>query len=765
MNASRRSSFRNVAAQVAAGFLLAVTALPAWAQVTPEEERSEGAREELAIAASPTAANRDRYQLPAVRVEQGPVIDGVLDDEVWRVAVLIDELIQQEPDEGAAATETTEVRVLYDGSSLFLGVNAYDSNPNAVLATEMRRDGDRIFEEDNFQVILDTFMDSRSAYMFVVSPAGAQLDQQVADEGGRDRRASASGINRDWDGVWSVATSLTSDGWIAEIEIPMVTLRFPDRDPQSWGINLMRNIGRKNEQAFWAPIPKPFGLTRVSLAGSLTDLESLNRGRDLRIKPYVTGGGRSELQSGITDNSTQSEVGLDVKYGVTAGLNLDVTVNTDFAQAEVDNEQVNLTRFPLFFPEKREFFLENSGQFAVGTTNSTGRIAALFFSRRIGISESRSQVPILGGARLTGKVGQNNIAIMDLQTGDVGDQSGENFLVARYSRDIGDRSKIGGMVINKEASRGGHYNRTYAADMTLSITPSLTVEGFLAGTSTPGFTDEQFAGHFRAGWLDQSWRIYTEYTDLGDNFNPEVGFVPRVGIKRSKFHFEGNPRPERWGIRMMEPMVNVEYLTDQTGRLVTRRNHQMVRTLFDSGAAINITVNRQFERLDEPFQVVPDVVIDPGEYTFWNLSLMFNSNPARKLFYGLRYSPQAFYDGDRTDWSLNAGLRVTDQLATIARLSRNDVSLPAGDFTADLASFQLDYALSPTMSLRSITQYNSSSEQWSTSGRFRYIYRPGSDIYIVYDEVRRDDAIPVSPWVEQFRERQLIIKMTYLLSM
>ena len=721
----------------------------------------------IAISATPGLAQEswELYQIGAVRVDRGPEIDGVLDEQVWQAASVIRDFIQQEPNEGAPATESTEVRVLYDGGTLYLGIEAFDSNPDGIIATEMRRDGDRILEEDNFQIILDTFMDSRSAYMFVISPAGAQLDQQVSDEGGRDRRASVSAVNRDWDGVWSVSARPTPEGWIAEVAIPMVTLRFPESDPQSWGINLMRNISRKNEQAFWAPIPKPFGLTRVSLAGSLTDLESLNRGRDLRIKPFVTGGGRRQLQSGINDNSAEGDFGVDVKYGITAGLNLDVTVNTDFAQAEVDNEQVNLTRFALFFPEKREFFLENSGQFAVGTVNSTGRIASLFFSRRIGISDSREQVPILGGARLTGKIGQNNIAIMDLQTDDLGDIPGENFLVARYSRDLFGQSQIGGLFINKEARRGGRYNRTYAADMNLSITPSLTVDGFLAGTSSPGFSDEELAGHIRVGWLDQSWRIYSEYTDLGDNFNPEVGFVPRVGIKRSKFHFEGNPRPQRWGIRMMEPMWNVEYLTDQTGRLVTRRFHHMVRTVFDSGASFNIMYNRWFERLDEPFRVTSDVSVDPGDYQFWDMTLQFSSNPSRRLFSSVSYGPQTFYDGDRTDASVRVGLRVTDQLATSASFSRSDVKLPAGDFVADIGSLQVDYAFSPRMSLRSITQYNSAADQWSTSARFRYIYRPGSDIYIVYDEVRRDDAIQLSPFLEQFRDRRLIVKMTYLLSM
>ncbi len=705
------------------------------------------------------------YQVGAVRTVEAPDVDGLLDDPAWERASVITDFIQQEPDEGAPATERTEVRVLYDGASLYLGVHAFDSQPGGVLATELRRDGDRILEEDNLQIIIDTFMDQRSAYMFVVSPAGAQLDQQVADEGGRDRRASASAVNRDWDGVWSLEARRTPDGWVAEIEIPMVTLRFPDADPQSWGINLMRNISRKNEQAYWAPIPKPFTLTRVSLAGSLTDLGTLDRGRDLRIKPFVTGGGRSTLESGISDRTAQSDIGLDVKYGITAGLNLDVTVNTDFAQAEVDNEQVNLTRFALFYPEKREFFLENSGQFSVGSTNSTGRIADLFFSRRIGISASRQQVPILGGARLTGKIGQNNIAIMDLQTDDAFGESGENFLVARYSRDMMERSRIGGLVINKQASSGGRYNRTYAADLIWSPIPALTVDAFVAGTETTGMSEDQMAGHIRAGWLDESWRIYTEHTDLGSNFNPEVGFVPRVGIRRSKFHFEGNPRPERWGIRMMEPMWNVEHIADQSGRLMTRRYHHMVGTRFDSGAFLNLRYDRWFERLDEPFRVANNVTIDEGNYKFWTLAVSFNSNPSRRFFYGFNYSPQTFYDGDRFDWSVNGGLRVTNQLATSARFSRNDADLPAGSFVADIGSFQLDYALSPNMSLRSISQYNSATEQWSTSARLRYIYRPGSDIYIVYDEVRRDDAIRVSPWVEEFRDRQLIIKMTYLLSM
>jgi hypothetical protein len=736
------------------------------------------------LAAAPSAAQQQDHQhggaareIAAVRVESGPIIDGVLNEAVWQSATLIDQFTQQEPAEGEPASERTEVRVLYDESTLYFGVRAYDALPDALIATEMRRDSDRLLEEDNVQIILDTFRDFRSGYMFVTTPLGAKLDQQIFEEGEGGRRGQSSNINREWDGVWHVSTQVLPDGWAAEIAIPMVTLRFPAADAQVWGINIMRNIRRKNEQVFWAPIPKAYGLTRVSLAGTLTDLRALDRGRDLRFKPSFVGGGRRVLSLGETDNTIQRDVALDLKYGITAGLNLDVTVNTDFAQAEVDDERVNLTRFPLFFPEKREFFLENSGQFSVGATASLDRPAELFFSRRVGIdSETGARVPILGGARLTGKLGKNNIAVMDLQTDDFDVPGGvtlpgENFLVARYSRDVLTRSKIGAIFVNKDATSGGRYNRTFGADMTLALTPSLTVQGFVAKTSTPELDGDDVGGHLRAAFLDQRWNIYGEHTNLQDNFNAEVGYVPRVGIKTTKFHLERNPRPGRFGIRVLEPMHNTTYTTDQSNRLLSRRFHNMVGTRFENGAYLNVFFNHYFERLDEPFRVARvtengqtrNVTIDPGKYSFGEVSLMFNSNPARRVYYTLQYSPQQFYDGDRTDMSTRLGVRVSSRLATEAGISRNDVNLPAGAFKADVGSVRIDLAISPSMTLRTLTQYNSSTDQWSTSGRFNWTYRPGSDIYIVYDDVRRD--IPGQPpGLDDFADKQLIIKFTYLLS-
>ena len=771
MNISRRRSFRCGTAAFTACLVSAVLAFPAWAQVTPEEERPEGAPGEPVAAAPAASTNRERYQFPSVRVERAPTVNGILDEEVWARAALIDEFVQQEPTEGAPGTERTEVRVLNDGANLYVGVLAFDSSPEDVVATEMRRDGSQILNEDSFQIILDTFMDSRSAYMFVVSPLGAMLDQQVFQEGEGGRRGLSSNINLEWDGVWDASARRTPEGWTAEIRIPMVTLRFPSSSRQSWGINFMRTIPHLNEVLFWAPIPRAYGLTRVSLAGTLNGLEDLNRGRDLRIKPYMAAGGEEELSEGDWSRSSTADVGLDLKYGITPSLNLDLTVNTDFAQAEADNEQVNLTRFPLFFPEKRDFFLENAGQFNVGTTGS-GQRANLFFTRRIGIDASGGQVPILGGARLTGKVGQNNIAVMDIQTDDAFGNPGENFLVARYSRDILGRSKVGGIVVNRQASSGGDYNRTFAADATFALGSSLSVNGFLAQTESPGIFSEDRAAYFRAHYLTQAWDIYLDHVDLGNNFNAEAGFVPRVGVRSTKFHVNRTPRPGKWGIRVMTPMVHIVYTTDQTGLLVYRELHHMIRFTFENSANLTFIYNKNFERLgiDEGFAVSGAEII-PGEYDYYWANMAFSSNPSRRISYGVAFQPQGYYGGDRKDVALNLGARITSQFSLGAEFRRSDVdNLPSGGgFVTELGVLRVDYTFSPTLSVRTLSQYNSTSEQWSTSARLRYIYRPGSDIYVVYDEVRRDvNGVPlggVPLGTELFRDRRLIIKATFLLSL
>ena len=706
-------------------------------------------------------------EVGAQRVTEAPVIDGVLDEDVWTLAPSISDFVQQEPSLGFPATEKTQVKFLYDDDALYLGVRAFDSDVDGVVSSEMRRDSDRILDEDYFALILDTFKDSRSGYMFVVSPLGAKLEQQVFEEGEGGRPGWPSpNINRNWDGVWEAGTRITEEGWTAEIAIPMVTIRFPEVDQQVWGANFKRNIRRKNEQVYWSAIPQAYDLTRVSLAGNIVGMEDLSRGMDLRVKPFLVAGGSRKQTLAQTENSSHGDLGLDLKYGVTAGLNLDVTVNTDFAQAEVDDERINLTRFPLFFPEKREFFLENAGQFNIGAVSIVGRTADLFFSRRIGLTPTGDQVPILGGARLTGKIGRNNIALMDIQTDEAFGKKGDNFFVARYSRDIMGRSKIGGMVINKETIGAAHYNRTVAADMTLVPQENLTIQGFLSKTETPGMAGKDLGSSLHVAYLDRNWNIYGSYLDLGENFNPEVGFVPRNGIRTSKVHFEPTPRPGKLGIRILQPMINLTHTTDQNNRLVTRRIHYMVGMGFESGATATVMYNAQFERLDKPFAVQKDVVIPVGDYDFGDWRFMYRTDPSRKVYSTITYSPQTFFDGTRTDVDLSLGIRLGNRLSTEGQFVQNKVDLPAGDFTLRVGALKVDYALSPVMTLRTITQYNSLTKQWSTSARFNYIYRPGSDIYIVFDELSQD-------WYSrdhglgtglESRNRRILLKFTYLLS-
>ena len=700
---------------------------------------------------------REGYLIDAHHTDVAPEIDGVLDEQAWAESTIVDSFTQQEPSNGQPATERTEVRLLYDAERLYVGVHAFDSDPGGVIATEMRRDSPRILDEDNFQIILDTFRDSRSGYMFVTNPLGAKLEQQIFEEGGGSARGSSSNINRNWDGVWMSAARRTDDGWVVEIAIPIVTVRSPAVDVQEWGLNFMRSIRRKNEQVYWAPIPKPYGLTQVSLAGTVAGMRGLNRGLDLRIKPFAIAGGKSDRTGTTTLNRGLRDVGLDMKYGVGSGLTLDLTLNTDFAQAEVDEQQVNLTRFPLFFPEKRDFFLENSGQFTIAT-QGTDRQMDLFFSRRVGLSDSGQEIPIIGGARMTGKMQGHNIAVMDIQTDNVFGRPGENFFVGRYSRDVSGRSKVGGLIINKESVDSSRFNRTVVADALVAPTQSFSLHTFFAQSASPGVTDGQQAFHSRALFLNRQWQTFAEFTDIEDNFNNEVGFVPRKGIRTTKLHLERNPRPGGL-IRVMEPMINVTYTTDQKNQLLTRRIHHMVGTRFQNGAYLNVIYNRWLDRLDEPFQIQTDVTIPTGVYRFHELQLSFSSNPARRLYQRLSYSPQTFYDGTRSDIDGAIGFRATSQASAEISLARSDVDLPWGAFKVNLAILRFDYAMSPRMTLRTLSQYNSSTRQLSTSVRYNFVYRPGSDVYVVYDDLQGKTANR-----PEVRNRQVIVKMTYLLS-
>ena len=482
--------------------------------------------------------HRERYSIPAVRVDQPPKIDGVLDDEVWKKAPLIDEFTQQEPREGAAASERTEVRVLYDGKTCYIGVHAFDAQPSAIVATEMRRDSDRLLDEDNFQVILDTFNDSRNGYMFVTTPLGAKLEQQISEEGEGNTRGSASSTptsTRTGTASGTSPPAITDDGWTAEIAIPLATLRFADGAEQTWGINFMRNIRRKNEQVFWAPIPKAVqpharqpGRQRSSGCSRSTTASTSSSSRT------SSSGVRDDAATSAALQTTSflHDVGVDVKYGVTGGLNLDLTYNTDFAQVEVDEQQVNLTRFSLFFPEKRDFFLENAGQFKMGTGGtftSTTVETDLFFSRRIGLSDTGRRFRSSAARGSPGKAGRHNIGVLDIQTDSAFGRPGDNFLVARYSSDVlSARASARSSSTRRRWAATRTTTASIGADANLVLGKNLQVNSYVAKTDTPGRDGSDMAFFGRVAYRDPAWNVWLNYLDVQDNFNDEVGFVQRT---------------------------------------------------------------------------------------------------------------------------------------------------------------------------------------------------------------------------------------------
>jgi hypothetical protein len=739
-------------------------ALFATSSAFAQEHVHEPAPTSKASPAQPIPARGERPSAIAIKTTEPVKMDGVLDEAAWATAPVIDQFVQQEPQEGQPATDRTEVRVLYNTGHLYIGVKAYSTLP--VTATEMRRDADRLFDEDNFQVILDTFHDSRNGYMFVTTPLGAKLEQQIFDEGeGGSRSTGTANINRNWDGVWDAAAKVTSEGWTAEIEIPFSTVRFVPSDDQVWGVNFQRHVRKTNEQAVWSPIPKAYTLTRVSLAGELHGLSGISRGLDLRLKPFVVGGAHN-LQTSAVNKSTDAihDIGLDARYGLTAGLNLDVTVNTDFAQVEVDEQQVNLTRFGLFYPEKRDFFLENSNFFTMGTGSaftSTPVQTDLFFSRRIGLSDTGTPIPIRAGARVAGKSGRNNIGVLDIQTDNAFGIPGSNFFVGRYNRDVFKRSRVGAIFVNKDNvdDPTGHFNRTMGVDANLALSPSLSLQSYVAKTETPGKDGNDTAMFARIGYRDQKLNMYLNYLDVDENFNAEAGFVQRTGIRTTKAHFGPTPRPKTGNVKLFEPMYVLTYTTDQHNRLIGRQNHFMLGTTLRDDTYINVIYQNTLDVLDVPFKI-QNVTIPAGSYSMDEYIFQVNSSPGRRIYERFTFSPVQYYGGNRLNTSIAAGVRASSRLSSELQFNRNDVTTPWGDFLVNLSTLRVDYTFSPRMTIRSLTQYNSSSHVVSNNVRFNFIYRPGSDIYVVYNDLSQT-GLPADIFGK--KDRQLVVKATYLL--
>ncbi|MEE2821413.1 MAG: DUF5916 domain-containing protein [Acidobacteriota bacterium] len=687
-----------------------------------------------------------RRSVEALRIESEIVIDGEMDEPDWQRAQVATDFIQQEPVMGEPGSEPTEVRLLYDDTTLYIGIYCFDSaGEEGITVNSVRRDVSP-FAGDYFGVLLDTFDDDRNAFVFGTNPRGAKRDGQMAGNG--------ESSNFDWDAVWSVKSKITEQGWQAEMAIPFKTLRFREGEEQVWGLNLTRKIRRKNEDIHWAPIPRPFRINRVSLAGELTGLSGVRQGRNLSLKPYIS---LPVVRRQQDDVDFLPEPGLDVKYGVTPSLTLDLTVNTDFAQVEADQQQINLTRFSLFLPEKREFFLENAAIFEFGKSTrdwaASGRDVIAFFTRRIGIDQGQ-RVPILGGARFSGTVGKYRMGVLSMQADDFESSPSTNFSVARIRRDILGSSNFGGIFVNKQAS-GGQFNRTFGMDINLKF-DALNITSFFLKTDTAGVDGQNMAGDFSVAWKDRLWDIRTEFLSVQDNFNPEVGFVPRRGIRKSRGALTYKPRPgERipW-VREFRPSIAINYITNQDNELETRTVETGLITEFQDTGSLKFIVESNFERLDEPFSIRHGQSFPIGDYRFEEFFASYSTDQSRMFSGRMSGSTGSFWNGDRNTYGAGFRFQANYQFSADVSWTRNDIDLPSGAFTTDLASTRLTCSFSTDLFINALIQYNSTLQEISSNIRFNLIYKPLSDFFLVYNERRSSRG--------EVKERALIAKLTYL---
>ena len=722
-----------------------------------------------------------RLSATAAATTDAPVIDGNLDDAAWAAADVLDDFVQREPMEGDPVTERTEVRLLFDDDALYVGAWLYDREPSSIVTGQTLRDAG-LNDTDAFMIILDTYLDRQNAFVFGTTPAGIEYDGQVANEGqaggggrggNRQQRGSGGGFNLNWDGSWEVATTRDGEGWYAEMRIPFSTLRYPQGGEQMWGLNFARNIRRNNEQSVWAPIPRQFNPYRVSLAGTLSQFQAPAR-RVVTLTPYTLGSSFKDYTVASPENDVDGDFGADAKIGLTQSLTLDLTVNTDFAQAEVDDQQVNLSRFPLFFPEKRAFFLENAGTFSVGS----GRSAELFFSRRIGL-QGGNEVPIRGGARLSGKIGSLQIGLLNIQTGDVvafDDDLGQdvtltpatNFGVVRAFQEFANRTTVGGILVSRlNTDDTGDYNLTFGVDGRLGIGQDLTFNGWLAGTDTRDVGKGEYGYSGSGNYTTRNWEVSATYRKIGAEFNPEVGFVNRRAYRhintRVLRHLRTDDTP--W-FREFRPHISWQQFWTLGGFTEEYKVHIDSHFEFANGAFFQLPgLNFTSEGLQEPFEISDGIVIPTGNYDNVDWEFRFNSNRGAPLSLSGGWGLGGFYSGTRFGPNATVAYRFRDKFSASLRMNYFDVRLDEGSFTTAVYALSTSYSFSPRIYLQSQIQYNDDTENFGANLRLAFLNTAGTGLYLVYNDSEHFGVFDRTGIDRGPQQRQFVIKYTRLLNL
>ena len=705
----------------------------------------------------------ERPSFDANYIDQSPEIDGnVLNDNIWKSVPSIGPFTQTKPLIGNPSSEETDLKIAFTKDFMFIGVVCYDSSPNTLVVSDSRRDAN-LDNDDSFLFIVDTYNDQQNGFLFGTNSAGMEYDAQIDNEGVGNRTAQrqqggvVGGTNLNWDASWIVKTQIGEYGWSAEFAIPLKSLRFSTGDNKIWGINFQRNISKTNEISYWAPLPLGFNFSikRVSLAGKMNKV-SLKKPGNLKLLPYAL----TQLTnfSDKKDLKTNIDGGADLKYSITPSLTLDLTYNTDFAQAEVDKQQVNLDRFNLFYPEKRAFFLENAGQFSVG---SPGEID-LFFSRKIGISSNGSIVPIKGGGRLSGKVGNTNIGLLSMIT-DASDQLNSkrnNYYVTRVNHNFNNsRSSIGaafiGKTISKDLNELNYKNNVFAVDGIWGIGKKAKISGFVSKSSTPGINNNNHAFKFSANYDWNSWNIYAQYSEVGDGFKPEVGYLERSSFKKPSFLIFKTIRVND-NSKLLEyrPHISGRYYYDLEGNIVTTYTHIDTHWAWKSGFEVHTGYNIRKEWVSENFDI-SNLQIKTGEYNNSEFQFVLMTNKSKNLSFNSRSYFGTYFGGYKISNNASLNFRSGDKFSTAISINANNIKIKGEVLNAVISGLNLTYSFTPRMFLQSFIQYNNVSNLFSVNTRFGLLNDANTGLFIVFNILKDSDII------DEINNQQITIKYTH----
>ena len=710
--------------------------------------------------AGPSAVNPETVARPvmhATRTTRAIVVDGRLDEPEWKLASVLSNFVQQLPETGFPATFRTDVRVLYDQDNLYVGAINYDPAPDKAITVGLERDFVST-NSDIFGLVLDTFHDRRNAFLFIVNPKGAVRDEQTFND--------SRNIVEAWDGIHTVKTTRQDSSWTVEMQIPLKTLRFnAHRDPQTWGINFIRRVRRVNETSYWAPLERQYRLHRMSKAGTIEGLSGLKQGRNLQLKPYALASNSVGAQVPGTSLGSNGAIGGDVKYGVTPSLTLDLTYHTDFSQVEVDQQIVNLTRFGVLFPERREFFVENSGSFTLGdVVERNYRMGAalsdfsLFNSRQIGLTADGLPIPIVGGGRLTGRVKGWEVGMLDMQTQRARSTPAENFAVGRVRRNLFGNSDVGFLFSNRQATDSAtSFNRSYGVDANIRPLDNLIINSYAATSNADKTASDGSAGRLSVAYRDRFWNTSVMHKRVSANFDPGIGFARRRGFQQNYATLVVHARPRLHGIQELNPYVEADYYADFNG---ATQSHQMTAGLdvfFKPDGELKLEVNDWFDRLDAPFTPFAGRSIPAGRYSYRDARLTYTTTQRYPVYGSATAKVGDYYDG--ATQALGGGLtwRPRYDISVEGSYQHNDVSLKSGDFAADLAGLRIKYARSTTLFGSTFVQYNTQSKSFVTNARLAWRYSPLSDVYLVYTE-RQNTLTHVR------NERSVAIKVTRMVA-